>query len=303
MSFAKVIRGQGATQITTLNGNLDFNASGDVNFSKAPTFTDASNTRSNLGLAIGSDVQAYDASLADLAAASPSEGQVLKYVGSSWVADDDSSNTYTAGDGLALNSGVFSVDSSLASSGLVYSSGSIYVNVDDTSISVNGSNRVHVKDSGIDTAQIADDAVTGAKIPAGVELEAPSIDNGIVYKSGSANSLFTEGCTYFTTSDSTQSNQTLETLNTGDRCFFEVYAVAKDQVNGECAAYKAEFLAQNDAGTASILSATNVSVIHEDDSSWSFDCDADGANVRVNLVGDSANSVQWTVTSKKVFCK
>ena len=51
--------------------------------------------------------------LLDLAGATPSSGQVLKYNGSNWAAANDNSNSYTAGDGLGLSSGEFAVDNTV----------------------------------------------------------------------------------------------------------------------------------------------------------------------------------------------
>lgn len=47
--------------------------------------SDATTARSNLGLSIGTNVQAYSARLADLAAISPSQGDVIYYNGTAWV--------------------------------------------------------------------------------------------------------------------------------------------------------------------------------------------------------------------------
>lgn len=45
----------------------------------------AATARTNLGLAIGTDVQAYDADLAALAAITPSQGDIIYHNGTSWV--------------------------------------------------------------------------------------------------------------------------------------------------------------------------------------------------------------------------
>jgi hypothetical protein len=55
----------------------------------------AATARTNLGVAIGTNVQAYSARLSELAALTPTTGQVPKWSGSAWVAGDDNSSSST----------------------------------------------------------------------------------------------------------------------------------------------------------------------------------------------------------------
>ena len=67
----------------------------------------------------------------------PTNGDILKFDGTSWVFDVDANTTYTAGDGLTLTANDFEV------------------NVDDATIEIN-TDVLRVKDKGITTAKLAD---------------------------------------------------------------------------------------------------------------------------------------------------
>lgn len=64
------------------------------------TLADGDSTRTNLGLAIGTDVQAYDAGLADIAGLTPTDGHIIVGDGSNWVQE----NGATARTSLGLGS-------------------------------------------------------------------------------------------------------------------------------------------------------------------------------------------------------
>ena len=92
----------------------------------------ASNARMALGLAIGTDVQAYDAQLADIAALAVTNSNFIVGDGTNWVAE--SGATARASLGLTIGTHVQAYDAALASvSGLVYVSPSfIKLTADDT---------------------------------------------------------------------------------------------------------------------------------------------------------------------------
>lgn len=75
----------------------------------------ASGARTNLGLAIGSDVQAYDADLATIAGLAKTNGNFIVGNGSAWVAE--SGSTARASLGLSIGSDVQAYDADLAAIG------------------------------------------------------------------------------------------------------------------------------------------------------------------------------------------
>lgn len=72
----------------------------------------AANARANLGLAIGSDVQAHDADLDSIAALAKADGNFIVGNGSAWVAE----NGVTAQESLGIQTKVKTADETIASS-------------------------------------------------------------------------------------------------------------------------------------------------------------------------------------------
>lgn len=239
----------------------------------------ASDARTNLGLAIGSDVQAYDQALADLAGASPSSGQVLKYNGSNWAAAADSNEAITASAPLSRSGDDISL--SLNASHLEESGGSL-----------------QIKASAVDTTEIADDAVTSAKIAANVQLEGPSISSHVQFNSSNANAHAQTMCLYQATANDTPVEVVALTMLDGERWAVKVSAVAYDDSASDSAAYEAHALFYRDGASSARLSAANVNVIHETAgaAAWGLNLDVNASHqVYAGVTGDATNETRWSI--------
>jgi hypothetical protein len=141
----------------------------------------ASDARTNLGLAIGTDVQAYDAALASIAGLTTASDQVLYTTGS----DTYATTTITAAGRAILDDADASAQrttlglGTLATQNTVgtgdYDAGSIATN----DIADSGVTTTKIVDSGITSTKIADSAVITAKINDEAVTTAKIIDSGV----------------------------------------------------------------------------------------------------------------------------
>lgn len=104
---------QGGNSRKTTTGSFYIPGGTDIAITDGGTgASDASGARTNLGLAIGSDVQAYNAGLADIAGLAKTDGNIIVGNGTNWVAE--SGATARASLGLAIGTDVQAYNSNLA---------------------------------------------------------------------------------------------------------------------------------------------------------------------------------------------
>lgn len=333
--MARVLKCQQQLSLLTESGNLVLNPAGTITASKAVTFGDASTTRTNLGLAINSDVQAHHAFLDDISNLAPNNGDRIQWNGSNFISVAPSEEATTA------------------SAPLTMQGSDVQLSLDAGNLEVNGSSELAIKAGGVGATELAADCVNGDKIAddsVGSEhLAAQAVDasalhadvagNGLAGGNGSALSIDTSvtadlstaqtlsnktlaapthtgvalhnggqswsyaehSVTEATTADATPANVTVDTLADDELKHYEVVVMARDQTSKDKACYKLSFCASRDTGAASTVleSSPGVEVLAEDDASWNVDANvntADGA-VRVEVTGDASNSCRWVIRS------
>ena len=336
---ARILRTQHQLSLETESGTLHLNPEGVIHCNKAVTFEVPVTTRANLGVAIGTDVLAHDAkvqSIADLSAGAQEDGKVLSWDNdsSAFVLATDTSNTYTAGNGLNLAANEFSLASSVAGDGLAHNAGVLSVGVDDSTVELD-TDALRVKEGGIDTSHLADQAVDENKLASSVAgtglqggngsalaidssvatlsgtqtltnktLTGPNVSGPIVsgqlyQNSGDGTGQVTHICENASTSDAVEFNAVIDTLSDDQLKHYEVVVMARDQTSKDKACYKLSFVASRDTGVATTALETgpNVEVVHEDDTTWSVSASANTSTgaIRVDVIGDSANEVHWVI--------
>ena len=105
----------GAMKVYTGSAWVDAYSSGTTFLTKANNLSDLTNTataRTNLGLAIGTNVQAYDAQLADVAGLTPTDNGVIVGNGTNFVVE--SGSTLRTSLGLAIGTDVQAYDADLS---------------------------------------------------------------------------------------------------------------------------------------------------------------------------------------------
>ena len=280
----------------------------------------AGNARTALGLAIGSDVQAYHAKLGDLSGMAPSSGQYVKWDGANFVADTPAGTGYDA----------------------------------DEATLHEADNVFSIKDGGVGASQLASSAVEEAKINAGAvtagklganavtsaKLHSSVASTGILFNSGalqvdsaavamlsgaqtiadaktfSAQPILRAGlkeqesgqigysiCKEFEAQSEDATVFSLASVTVPADCsvYFKCdIAVASDDL-ADVAAYSLNGLVKNVAGTVSAMQLNN-SIIFESNAAFHAVLDVSGADVRVRCTGVAAKSLRWHASVKYVFC-
>lgn len=278
-----VMKYLGNTTLSTEGGTLNINPSGALTLK---------------GHVAGVDLQAYSSKLADIAGLAPSAGDHIEWNGSNFVTATHSEEATTT------------------SAPLVLTGSDISLTLDAGNLEVNGSNELAIKSGGVGTTELADasvtsgkiangavgtlalgdDAVTTEKISTNVQFDTASVVNGFTHNSAQSYADFRNISIASTTANATPSNVDLLNLADGSAYHFDVRVACKDQTSGDVACYTASFLAQRaSAGSASIVSAHNIVIVHEDNAAMNLSFNANVNDIRAELTG-SANSCRWSIT-------
>jgi hypothetical protein len=260
----------------------------------------AEGARANLGLAIGSDVQAYSAKLADIASLEPSSNQYIKWDGSNFIAYSLPAGTNYNGDEVTIteSDNTFSIkDGGVGSTQLA-----------DSAVS-----SAKLADSSVSSAKIADSAVNANKLASNAVTTA-KIQNGAVtfgkIESTLANSLVRSNGAYLQSNDgeSTQvQQQVFEMQNSSDGQFtlaslsvatdsslvVDVLLSCSSSDMSEYASFKLHCMATNNAGTSALAEAHD-EIIHRSHHSISAVMDLNGNNVRVRCTPKSSTNMRWS---------
>lgn len=141
----------------------------------------AADARTNLGLAIGSDVQAYDAALASIAGLTTASGQILYTTASDTYAVSTITSaglailddTDTSAQRATLGLGSLAVQNTVASGN--YDAGSINTaDIADSAITT-----AKIVDSGVTTVKIADSSIVAGKLASSAVTTDKIIDSGV----------------------------------------------------------------------------------------------------------------------------
>lgn len=106
------------------------------------------------------------------------------------------------------------------------------------------------------------------------------------------------------TSNNTQSELFLDgsskraIIKTNSTCTFSIEIVGRRISNTESAAYLITGLIKNDAGTVSLVSSINKTVLGEDDATWDATAEADNTNksLAIKVTGATDKTIRWGAT-------
>ena len=291
MSNVAMIQYNGQTLLSTTTGNMSITPAGTLTLKNH---------------VIGTDVQAFSSKLADLSGLNPSSGDTIEWDGSNFVATSHNEEATTANAPLSMNG--TAVELNLNASHLEESGGNLQIKaggitatelgpdcVNSSKIADASIGSEHLQNGAVGNLALGDNAVTTAKMSSNVELDTPSAVNGFTNKSDQSYADVQHLSIADNTSNATPSNVGLITLVEGSAYHLDIKVVCKDQTNGDVCCYTSSCLVQRaTSGNASIESAQNVSVIHEDNTSMDFSLTTNVNDIAGVLTG-SSNSCNWSV--------
>ena len=328
MSYSRKLETSGALSLVSNDGQINLNADTHVYANElqlgvplafaqgglGSACADAGEARTALGLAIGSDIQAYSASLSDIAGLEPSTDQYLKWNGSNFVAS-------------ALPSGTD-------------------YNADEITLQEAEGQTFSIKDGGVGSTQLADGSVVSSKLGencvgsshidpsalgsglTGGDGDAVAVDSTVVRTSGnqtlagvktfSSPSVFQNAKTLQVSSQSgycvetrfesqstnnTQFSLTTMSMDVDAVSHLEAFVSVCSDDMAECASFKLHGVAKNANGTSSSL-ALNDEVIFRSDANIACVLDVDnGIDVfRIRCTGLASKNLRWSAQIKYNVC-
>lgn len=326
MSFSHKVSTSGALQLASGSGNIDLSASGFVQANELRLTTplavaqggcgaaNASDARSNLGLAIGSNVQAYSAKLADIAGSNPSNNQYIKWDGSNYVPATLPSGIDYNGDETSITEvdNVFSIKDGGVSTAKIADGAITADKLASTSVSAAklGSDVAGTGLSGGNGSALAVDSsavcmLSGSQTVAGAKTftGAPVFQNYIDQQESGQSGLMRNKNYEQLTTDNAQTNLATYAIPT-DSCllvFAEVSCCSSDMA--EVAGFSLSGVVKNSSGTSSSLQL-NDNIVYRSNASLACVLDVDDSSdaVRVRITGLAATNLRWHCNLRVVVC-
>jgi hypothetical protein len=320
MSFSKKLVSSGAIKVLS-NGILDLEGSGSyVKCNELQLTTklavaqgghggsSASDARSNLGLAIGSDVQAYSSKLADISGLAPSENQYVKWDGSNFVAASLPAGTNYDADGVTLEEAdsVFSIkDFGVSTSKLASDA------VNESKLSDGAVSSAKLADGAVSAGKLASNAVTSVKINDGAvtQVKLDSTFLGTVARTNSSiiqqesGQLSQMEQRLYEAQSSSDGAFTLASLAIpfDNSLVAEVLLTCYSSDMSEYASFKLSGQAVNNADASSVASVHD-EILHRSHHSISAVLDVNGNNMRIRCSPKSSTSFRWAARVTLVKC-
>lgn len=139
------------------------------------------------------------------------------------------------------------------------------------------------------------------QIKSGAVLTSPNFATQSIHQAESYADFQCKAAGAQTTND-TWTDVLSHTLNSSECANFTVKVAARKTSDNTVNAYNANFLAKNVAGTASLVSAQNIDVVHEDNAGYDVQMVVTGAAVKLQVKGGASDSVNWSASFQVQRC-